>query len=321
VPGRDAALRPGTARLCSDQFHHRPFVNRPVDIVADPVRLVRGEGAIDRSQDDPQQEIDLAVFRSQPDSSGIGKPLVSAAAEHLDRFDDVGIVTERDPDTVAQSPRRLSAHHEAARVLRPPRPSRRAGHSAPYGRNRTADLEQQNAMKCLYLETRARTRSGRKEHGRQLVESRHGTRSLSRSRVASPERELNLCARTGSAAVRIVPDRAQSRYVVVEVLSRQRACGAGKASGRALVHDMSALRSCAGADVDDVVGVSDDARVVFDDDEGGTVVDEAVEQTKQRGDVTAMHAGGGLIEHEPEVRSARGCDEVAGEAQALTFSA
>lgn len=143
MPGRDAALRPGTARSCSDQFHHRPLVNRPVDIASDPVRLVRGEGAIDPSQDDPQQEIDLAVFRSQPDSSGIGKLLVSAAAEHLDRFDDVGIVAERDPDTVAQSPRRLSAHHEAARVLRPPRPSRRAGHSAPYGRNRTADLEQQ----------------------------------------------------------------------------------------------------------------------------------------------------------------------------------
>nr|WP_292703821.1 YdeI/OmpD-associated family protein [Microbacterium sp. 69-10] len=50
VPGRDAALRPGTARSCSDQFHHGPFVNGPADRVADAVGLLRGEGAIDRSQ-------------------------------------------------------------------------------------------------------------------------------------------------------------------------------------------------------------------------------------------------------------------------------
>jgi len=51
-----------------------------------------------------------------------------------------------------------------------------------------------------------------------------------------------------------------------------------------------------GADIDDVIGVGDDAEVVFDDDDGVTIVDEAMEDFEEFGDVGHVEADGGLLE-------------------------
>lgn len=60
--------------------------------------------------------------------------------------------------------------------------------------------------------------------------------------------------------------------------------------------DFAALVAAFGADVDDVVGSGDDVEVVFDDDDGASVVDHLVEQAQQLIGVLGVQPCGGFVE-------------------------
>ena len=78
--------------------------------------------------------------------------------------------------------------------------------------------------------------------------------------------------------------------------------GAGAASGNgfggARGDEFSAFRSCFWAEIEDPVGIFDDIEMVLDDKKGGTLVDEAVEQSDEEGDIIKVKTGGGFIEDE-----------------------
>lgn len=56
--------------------------------------------------------------------------------------------------------------------------------------------------------------------------------------------------------------------------------------------------SAAGAHIDDVVGVSNPLKVMFDDDDSGTVVYKGLEDGKECPDVKRMETDGRLVEDE-----------------------
>ena len=74
-----------------------------VDRVADDVRLVSGERAVDGTKDNPQQNVDLASLRAEARAHSIGQQMVRRPAECFDGLDHVGVVTQGCTDTVAQS--------------------------------------------------------------------------------------------------------------------------------------------------------------------------------------------------------------------------
>ena len=78
--------------------------------------------------------------------------------------------------------------------------------------------------------------------------------------------------------------------------------GAGSASGNgfggARGDEFSAFRSCFWAEIEDPVGIFDDIEMVLDDKKGGTLVDEAMEQSNEEGDIIQVKTGGGFIEDE-----------------------
>ena len=65
--------------------------------------------------------------------------------------------------------------------------------------------------------------------------------------------------------------------------------GAGAAVGNgfgwARGDEFSAFRSCFWAEIEDPVGIFDNIEMVLDDKKGGTLVDEAVEQSNEEGDI------------------------------------
>ena len=63
---------------------------------------------------------------------------------------------------------------------------------------------------------------------------------------------------------------------------------------------ISALVSAFGPELDDVVGGSDDVRVVLDDDDGVAAVEEGTEGGEEFLDVVEVEAGGGLVEDEED---------------------
>jgi hypothetical protein len=78
--------------------------------------------------------------------------------------------------------------------------------------------------------------------------------------------------------------------------------GAGAASGNgfggASGDEFSAFRSCFWAEIEDPVGIFDNIEMVLDDKKRGTLVDEAVEQSDEEGDIIQVKTGGGFIEDE-----------------------
>jgi len=78
--------------------------------------------------------------------------------------------------------------------------------------------------------------------------------------------------------------------------------GAGAASGNgfggARGDEFSAFRSCFWAEIEDPVGIFDNIEMVLDDKKRGPLVDEAVEQSDEEGDIIKVKTGGGFIEDE-----------------------
>lgn len=72
--------------------------------------------------------------------------------------------------------------------------------------------------------------------------------------------------------------------------------GLGKLFGGALGDEAAAVDAGVGAEIDDVVGGSDDVEIVFNDEECVFFVGEPLEDGKEFGDVFAMEADGGLID-------------------------
>ena len=87
----------------------------------------------------------------------------------------------------------------------------------------------------------------------------------------------------------------------------------------ALVDDVAAVLSRAGAEVDEVVGGAHDGFLVLDDDEGVALVAEAVHDADEALDVAGVEADGGFVEHE-EGAGERGA-EAGGEVDALDLAA
>jgi hypothetical protein len=56
-----------------------------------------------------------------------------------------------------------------------------------------------------------------------------------------------------------------------------------------------------GAEVDDVVSAQDDVQVVFDDQYGGAVVEEPLQDLEEDADVQGVQADGRLVEYEDRV--------------------
>jgi hypothetical protein len=72
----------------------------------------------------------------------------------------------------------------------------------------------------------------------------------------------------------------------------------GNSFGWARGDEFSAFRSCFWAEIEDPVGIFDNIEMVLDDKKGGTLVDEAVEQSDEEGDIVEVKTGGGFIEDE-----------------------
>ena len=90
--------------------------------------------------------------------------------------------------------------------------------------------------------------------------------------------------------------------------------------GGPLDDDAAAAGTCFGSEVDDPVCGFDDIEVMFDDDDGIALFDEAGEDAEEFGDVVEVQSGGGFVE-EVECLSAAGLAEFSGEFDALGFTA
>ncbi len=66
---------------------------------------------------------------------------------------------------------------------------------------------------------------------------------------------------------------------------------------RALAYDLSAPIAALGTHVDDIVRHLDDVKVMLDDENGVTLVDEFVQHIHQHLDVLKVQARGGLVKH------------------------
>ena len=64
----------------------------------------------------------------------------------------------------------------------------------------------------------------------------------------------------------------------------------------ALVENFASVLATFGADLDEEIGLGDDIEMVFDDDDGVPLVDEAVEQVDQLAAITQVEADCRLFE-------------------------
>lgn len=72
--------------------------------------------------------------------------------------------------------------------------------------------------------------------------------------------------------------------------------GFGDLFGGSLGDDLAAVGAGFRAEVDDVVGLGSEVHVVFDDDDGVSFIDEAVEDVGEAGDVLLVEADGGFLD-------------------------
>ena len=89
--------------------------------------------------------------------------------------------------------------------------------------------------------------------------------------------------------------------------------------GCALGDDAATLHASERTHVDDPVGVAHHVEIVFDDDDGGTVVDERLEHVEQREYVLGVQAYRRLVEYEQRI--ILGASHLAGELEALRLAA
>ena len=90
---------------------------------------------------------------------------------------------------------------------------------------------------------------------------------------------------------------------------------------------MAAGGASFGAEVDEVVGFGGEVHVVFDDDDGVTFIDEAVEDIDESGDVLLMESDGGLFDEVEVFRAGAdfgeidaAFDELSDELESLSFA-
>ena len=83
--------------------------------------------------------------------------------------------------------------------------------------------------------------------------------------------------------------------------------------------DGAAVLAGAGANVDEVVGGLHDGLLVLDDDQGVSLIAEAVHDADEAVDVSRVQADGGLVEDEE--RAGQGGAEAGGEVDALDLAA
>lgn len=72
----------------------------------------------------------------------------------------------------------------------------------------------------------------------------------------------------------------------------------GNILGRACADKFASGRAGFGAEIEDPVSIFEYVHVVFDDKEGGALVDEAMEEADEQGDIIEVKSGGGFIEDE-----------------------
>jgi hypothetical protein len=90
--------------------------------------------------------------------------------------------------------------------------------------------------------------------------------------------------------------------------------------GGPLNDDLSAADTGFWSEVDDPVGSFDDIEVMFDDDDGISLFDEAIEDAEEFEDIVEVESGGGFVE-QVECASAVGSAEFGGQFDALGFAA
>ena len=83
--------------------------------------------------------------------------------------------------------------------------------------------------------------------------------------------------------------------------------------------NLSAVGSAARAHVNDVIGMADDVKVMFNDDDGGAVFDEGLKNTEQVLDIKRVEADGRFIKYKNRIRL--GFAHFAGTFEALGFAA
>ncbi len=97
--------------------------------------------------------------------------------------------------------------------------------------------------------------------------------------------------------------------------------GFGNLFGGASSDDLSAVDSCCGAEIDEVIGALDDVEVVFNDEEGVSAVDEALEDDEQAFDVSEVEPRGRFVEDEESTLVVLLSAEELAEFEALGFAA
>jgi hypothetical protein len=70
----------------------------------------------------------------------------------------------------------------------------------------------------------------------------------------------------------------------------------GDIFGRACGEDLTAAMAAFGSHVDDPIGGFDDIKLMFDDDDGISFIDEALEDEEEAADILKVKACGGFIE-------------------------
>ncbi len=74
----------------------------PVDVVAEPIRLGVGEGAVDGSQHEANKHVLLGLAHPEPHPGGLGEVLVARLGDDGDLFEHVGPVAEGVSDSDSQ---------------------------------------------------------------------------------------------------------------------------------------------------------------------------------------------------------------------------
>jgi hypothetical protein len=93
-------------------------------------------------------------------------------------------------------------------------------------------------------------------------------------------------------------DAACAAEDILQEISRMRSIASSDCLWRSGGNDRPAVISCFRAEIDKPVGALYDFHVVFDDDKAVAVVNEAVEHSKQPGDIVEMQTRSWLIENE-----------------------
>ena len=62
--------------------------------------------------------------------------------------------------------------------------------------------------------------------------------------------------------------------------------------------EFSSVRACFRTEIEDPIGILDHIEMVFDDQQRGALIDKAVEQLDEKGDILEVKTGGGFVENQ-----------------------